>query len=162
MPGCPVYGDVRSSIRSSVRSSVRSLPHYIYLYLFVSGVWNLPDNDVLAWLQQSMLCCCLHTGRLLAPTPPACLSGFWVLSSGFWLSGYLAIWLSGLAIWLSGVWLSGYLMSSLHRVWGLGIRGRLVFPWRIIKGESRIPTGCPPSTKFWGFCFMGSGGFYKG
>src|ERR1700678_2375629 len=58
-----------------------------------------------------------HAGRLLAPTPPACLSGFWVLSSGFcllgsvfwvlssgsWLSGYLAIWSGYLAIW------SGYL-----------------------------------------------------
>src|SRR5580692_9341405 len=71
-----------------------------------------------------MLCCCLHTGRLLAPTPPACLSGFWLLSSVFCL---LAIWLSGLAIWLSGVWLSGclcyncfplisfFLYSHIHR-----------------------------------------------
>src|ERR1700678_4845812 len=100
----------------------------------------------------STLVGCWHQHLLLA-----CLgSGFWVLGSFFWV---LAIWLSGLAIWLSGVWLSGYLMSSLHRVWGLGIRGGLV---RIIKGESRIPTGCPPSTKFWGFCFMGSGRFYKG
>jgi hypothetical protein len=31
------------------------------------------------------------------------LSGFWLLASGFWLSGFLAFWLSGfLAFWLSG------------------------------------------------------------
>ena len=70
-------------------------PSYIYWYLFVSGVWKLPEHNALAWLQQSTLSCCLHTGRLLAPTPPACLSGFW-------LSGYLAIW--SLAVWLSDHW----------------------------------------------------------
>ena len=98
-----------------------------------------------------------HAGRLLAPTPPACLSGFWVLSSGFCLlgPGYLAIWLSGLAIWLSGlaIWLSGLdiwlsgVWSSFHRVWVRGSGGLGA------SGESRIPTGCTTN--------LGSGGFTR-
>src|SRR6202522_2356946 len=66
-----------------------------------------------------------HAGRLLAPSPPACLSGFWVLSFGFCLlgPGYLAIWLSGyLAIWSGylAIW-SGYLAiwSGYLAIWSL-------------------------------------------
>src|ERR1700678_316514 len=69
----------------------------------------------------STLVGCWHQHLLLA-----CLaSGFCLLSSVYlaiWLSG-LAIWSGYLAIWSLAVWLSGYLMLTLHRVWGLGVRG---------------------------------------